>query len=212
MNRQSGAWLEDVTAEEARALFDDGMPVILPLAMGTGGSAPQLALKAETMAVRALAQRLIDRLPIVAAPVLDLAAYSAGASAALSAAIGTPLMLDLVGRLRAAGARRFVLLADGEAASSLEALKAEDLLVVEMGRLGAAPERLPEVPVQGCIGEPQTSILLALDPRSVRMARLGDAAGASAFKGERILDARVRDARAIIVKRWPDLAVPRPRG
>ena len=62
--------------------------------------------------------------------------------------------------------------------------------------------------------------MLALEPGSVRMDRLapdgpfektgatGDPSRATAFKGERILAARVDDMVAAIVKRWPDQAAP----
>ena len=58
--------------------------------------------------------------------------------------------------------------------------------------------------------------MLALEPRSVRMDRLapegdfettaatGDASRASAFKGERLLAARVDDMVAALARRWPD--------
>jgi creatinine amidohydrolase/Fe(II)-dependent formamide hydrolase-like protein len=59
--------------------------------------------------------------------------------------------------------------------------------------------------------------VLALDPRSVRMAELkpaadfnlsaatGDPTRASAFKGERLLAARIDDMVKAIVAKWPDL-------
>ena len=61
--------------------------------------------------------------------------------------------------------------------------------------------------------------MLALEPRSVRMDKLvldgpfeqtgatGDPTRATAFKGERLLAARVDDLVATICHRWPDLGV-----
>jgi len=192
-------------------MFDDRIPVVLPLAMGAAVDSPHLALKAEAMTVRALAQRLIDRLPVVGAPVLDFGVYSAGAGAGLFSAICTALVRELVHRLRTAGGRRFVLLADGAAASTLTALTAEDLLIVEVGRTGRAAERLLEAPEKDRARERLTSILLGVDPRAVRMKRLETTSPASAFKGERLLEARTEDVMATIMARWPDLAASRMR-
>ena len=67
----------------------------------------------------------------------------------------------------------------------------------------------------GHADERETSVMLALEPRSVRMDRLapegdfkttaatGDASRASAFKGERLLAARVDDMVAALARRWP---------
>jgi creatinine amidohydrolase/Fe(II)-dependent formamide hydrolase-like protein len=86
-----------------------------------------------------------------------------------------------------------------------------------MRGLGAAAEALLDVAEGGHADERETSVMLALDPRSVRMDRLapegpfestaatGNASAATAFKGERILAARVRDIVAAIRQRWPDV-------
>ena len=69
----------------------------------------------------------------------------------------------------------------------------------------------------GHADERETSVVLALDPRSVRMDRLaaagdfattgatGDPSRASAFKGERLLAARIDDLVARLVAMWPEL-------
>ena len=97
---------------------------------------------------------------------------------------------------------------------------ATDLLVLHMRGLGAAADRLLDVPEGGHADERETSVMLALDPRSVRMDRLtldgpfeqtgatGDPTRATAFKGERILAARVDDMVAAIARRWPDQGAP----
>jgi creatinine amidohydrolase len=74
-----------------------------------------------------------------------------------------------------------------------------------MRLMGQAAEALVENRDGGHADERETSVMLALDPRSVRMNRLapegpfettgatGDARRATAFKGERLLAARVDD-------------------
>jgi creatinine amidohydrolase/Fe(II)-dependent formamide hydrolase-like protein len=87
-----------------------------------------------------------------------------------------------------------------------------------MRGMGVAADELLAVAEGGHADERETSVMLALDPRSVRMDRLvldgpfertgatGDPTEATAFKGERILAARTDDIIAAIAGRWPDLA------
>jgi creatinine amidohydrolase/Fe(II)-dependent formamide hydrolase-like protein len=82
---------------------------------------------------------------------------------------------------------------------------------------GQAAEALIENKEGGHADERETSVMLALDPRSVRMDKLapagpfessaatGDPRRATAFKGERLLAARVDDMVRSIQARWPDV-------
>ena len=141
----------------------------------------------------------------------------------LSAGTFKSLLVELLGNLRSHGARRLVILNTGvstEKPIDEVAGEAADLLVLHMRGLGGAAEKLLAVADGGHADERETSVMLALDPRSVRMDRLvldgpfertgatGDPRQATAFKGERILAARTDDMVAAIARRWPDL-VPR---
>ena len=89
--------------------------------------------------------------------------------------------------------------------------------MLHMRCLGAAADKLLDEPAGGHADERETSVMLALDPRSVRMDRLapaedfklsaatGDPTRATAFKGERLLAARVDDMVAALQRKWPDL-------
>ena len=131
------------------------------------------------------------------------------------------MLAELLGNLRDHGVSRIVLLNTGvstEKPIDEVAAATDDLLVLHMRGLGAAADRLLDVPEGGHADERETSVMLALEPRSVRMDRLaldgpfektgatGDPSRATAFKGERILAARVDDMTSRIVGRWPDLA------
>ena len=82
---------------------------------------------------------------------------------------------------------------------------------------GHAAEGLIENRDGGHADERETSVMLALDPRGVRMDRLkldgsfeatgatGDPTRATSFKGERLIAARVDDLVAALKKRWPEL-------
>jgi creatinine amidohydrolase/Fe(II)-dependent formamide hydrolase-like protein len=91
-----------------------------------------------------------------------------------------------------------------------------DVLVVHMRLLGGKADSLFDNLEGGHADERETSVVLALDPRSVRMDRLapegdfkttgatGDATRANSFKGERLLAARVDDMVAALKARWPE--------
>ena len=225
MTTDTGVWLEDLTWAEAKAYFDAGALVVVPVGAAAKAHGPHLPLKTDAVTARALAQRLIDRLPVVAAPVVGFGFYPAfttfAGSQHLSADTFKALLAELLGNLRSHGVRRIVILNTGvstEKPIDDVASGAADLLVVHMRGLGGSADKLLAVADGGHADERETSVMLALDPRSVRTDRLvlegpfertgatGDPSRATAFKGERILAARIDDIVTAIVRRWPDLA------
>jgi creatinine amidohydrolase len=160
----------------------------------------------------------------VAAPVVGFGFYPAftafAGSQHLTADTFKALVRDLIGNFRDHGVRRIALINTGVSTERpLDELAAGqgDLLVLHMRLLGQAAERLVENKEGGHADERETSVMLALDPRGVRMDRLaldgpfektgatGDPTRATAFKGERLLAARVDDLVDALVKRWPGL-------
>src|SRR5882757_9052432 len=223
MSANTGVWLEDLTWPEAKARFEAGMPAVIPIGAASKAHGPHLPLKTDALTARTLAQKLIERLPVIAAPVVGFGFYPAFTSFAgsqhLSAATFKALLAELLGNLRSHGVRRLAILNTGvstEKPIDDVAGNAADLLVLHMRELGAAAEKLLAVTAGGHADERETSVMLALEPRSVRMDKLaldgpfektgatGDPTRAGAFKGERILAARVDDMVAAITKRWPD--------
>ena len=223
MTMQSGAWLEDLTWQEAKARFDGGAVVVVPVGAVSKAHGPHLPLKTDALTARALAQRLIERLPVVAAPVVGFGFYPAFTSFAGSQHLGVDtfktLMRELLGNLRGHGVRRIAILNTGVSTEMpLDEVAGElgEVAVLHMRLLGAKAEPLFDNRDGGHADERETSVMLALDPRSVRMDRLapegdfettaatGDASRASAFKGERLLAARVDDMVAALTERWPD--------
>lgn len=223
MTSNTGTWLEDLTWFEAKARFEAGALVVVPIGAAAKAHGPHLPLKTDALTARALAQRLIERLPVVAAPVVGFGYYPAFTSFAgsqhLSANTFKSLLGELLAGLRTHGVRRFVVLNTGVSTEKpLDELASDDLLILHMRDMGSAAEALLDVPEGGHADERETSVMLALDPGSVRMDRLlpggpfertgatGDPSRATAFKGERILAARVDDMMGRIAMRWPDLA------
>jgi creatinine amidohydrolase len=231
MTSQTGTWLEDLTWPEAGERFAAGAPVVVPIGAMAKAHGPHLPLKADALTARALGHRLIERLPVVVAPVVDFGFYPAfvafAGSQHLSEATFRALLSELLDGLRRHGVRRLAILNTGistEKPVDEIASGADDLLVLHMRNLGAAAERLLDAPGGGHADERETSVMLAIEPRSVRMERLapegpfertgatGDASRATAFKGERILSARVDDMVASMCSRWPDLAATPTQG
>src|SRR5216683_250444 len=149
MSANMGAWLEDLTWPEAKARFDSGAAVVVPIGAAAKAHGPHLPLKTDALTARALAQKLIERLPVIAAPVVGFGFYPAFTSFAgsqhLSADTFKALLTELLGNLRGHGVKRIVLLNTGvstEKPIDEVAAGADDLLVLHMRGLGAAADRL----------------------------------------------------------------------
>ena len=157
MSANTGVWLEDLTWLEARARFEAGMPVVIPIGAASKAHGPHLPLKTDALTARGLARQLIERLPVIAAPVVGFGFYPA-----FTAFAGSQHL-------------RIVILNTGvstEKPIDEVAAGATDLLVLHMRGLGAAADRLLDAPEGGHADERETSVMLALEPRSVRMNRL----------------------------------------
>ena len=218
-----GVWLEELTWPEAKAHFDADAVVVIAIGAASKAHGAHLPLKTDALTARALAQRLIERLPVVAAPVVGFGYYPAFTSFAGSQHLGIDtfkaMMRDLIAGFTAHGVRRIALLNSGVSTEQpLDEIAAETgVLVLHMRLMGQGAEHLIDRKEGGHADERETSVVLALDPRSVRMDKLvppadfelsaatGDPTQATAFKGERLLAARVDDMVAALVKQWPDL-------
>lgn len=224
-----GVWLEELTWPEAQERFAAGALVVLPVGAASKAHGAHLPLKTDALTARALAQRLLERLPAVAAPVLGLGYYPAFTRFAGSQHLTDGTFRAVVGEVldgfRQQGAKRFALLNTGVSTEKpLDAVAAQhadtpnfDILVLHMRLMGQTADALIEHKDGGHADERETSVVLALDPRSVRLDRLapaapfeesgatGDPSRATAFKGERLLAARVDDMVNAIGQRWPDL-------
>jgi len=219
-----GAWLEDLTWPEVKARFDADAVVVVPIGAAAKAHGPHLPLKTDALTARALAQGLIERLPVIAAPVLGFGFYPAftgfAGSQHLSADTFKAVVRELIRTLRTQGVRRIALINTGVSTETPldEVAKEVDVLVLHMRLLGQAAEALIEHKEGGHADERETSVMLALEPRSVRMDKLvldgpfeqtgatGDPSRATAFKGERLMAARLDDIVAALTKRWPDLS------
>ena len=117
MPENTVAWLEDLTWPEAKARFDAGTVVVVPIGAAAKAHGPHLPLKTDALTARALGQHLVERLPVVVAPVVGFGFYPAftafAGSQHLSAATFKALLSELLGNLRSHGVKRIVLLNTG---------------------------------------------------------------------------------------------------
>lgn len=175
MNTPRGVWLDDLTRQEATSRFAGHAVAVIPVASRSDLPA-HLPLKTPTLIVGALAQMLAERLDLVVAPVIDAE---------------SPALMGQIETLRRLGAGR--------------------LAVIEL-RLGAGTgcEASGDVLMlrvcdRSDIDEYATSCMMALDPRSVRMALLPPGSRAQAFDGERGMAAEVDVLADRFRAKWPDL-------
>jgi len=70
MSANTGVWLEDLTWPEAKVRFEAGALVVVPVGAASKAHGPHLPLKTDALTARTLAQKLIERLPVIAAPVV----------------------------------------------------------------------------------------------------------------------------------------------
>jgi len=206
-----GVWLEDLTWPEAKVRFDRDDVTVIPVAAASRAHGKYLPLGTDALIARALGQRLIERLPVVVAPVVGFGVHPTSASLAGSQHLRREtfeqMLQELVGGFRAQGARRIALLDVG---TSVEEPPGElgDVLVLRTGNKSAAAEALIECLDGEAASQCETSIVLALAPRSIRpgaSAGPGDPSQATAFKGERLMSAWVDAMATALAVKWPSL-------
>lgn len=185
MNTPRGVWLDDLTREEAASRLAADAVVLLPVVWSRPVQAPShLPIKTAPTIARALAQKLVDRLPVVVAPLLDWEG-DAGAEAPRQ------MLRERLEQLRSRGARRLAILDLGlGGALSADLSTGAPILRVCNG---------------GMADDYATSCMLAVDPRSVRMQLLPDGFGAQAFAGERMMAADVDAAADALAALWSDM-------
>lgn len=174
MTNSPGAWLDDLTLPELQARIDDVSVFVVPV-FGATALPPWLPVKTGASIARAVAQRLVDRLPVIAARETPNEEAPARASG-----------------LKGLGIQRFVVIDASFSGGPCAAPDAATLVV----RAHADASDADEI---------DTSLMYALDPRSIRTGLLPSSSGASAFAGERALDAAVGRVVDALTVRWPDL-------
>ncbi|MBL0898465.1 MAG: hypothetical protein IBJ17_07195 [Reyranella sp.] len=174
MTNPLGAWLDDLTLPELQERLEGDAVFVVPVFAATVPP-PWLPIRTGAAIARAVAQRLVDRLPVIAmheAPQQELTARAAA--------------------LQALGARRFAVLDAGFSGPACAAAPAAAFVA----RVAAGSTDADDI---------DTSLMYALDPRSIRAGLLPPSSRASAFTGERAMADAVERIVAALLVRWPDL-------
>lgn len=186
-------WLEDLTWIEARNRFDAGDVLILPIGAAAKEHGPHLPLRTDATTARAYAERLARRareagLPTLIAPLVPFGYYPAftryAGSQHLSAATFMALLRELLDGFIAQGASRLLLLNTGVSTEApintllgeMHQTSSVRVIAAHLRFLGRDADKWIEVREGGHADERETSVMLAIDGRNVRMDKLPDAA------------------------------------
>ena len=180
--------LEELTWVEARTAIDSGMPVVIPIGAAAKEHGPHLPLRTDATVAAALARRVAEHLPILVAPVVPFGYYPAfvrfAGSQSLSAATFAAVVRELCEGFVSQGARRIALINTGHSTeapintllSELHRSGVARIVAAHLRFLGRSADTWLDDPQGGHADERETSVMLALDGRAVRMDRLPDRA------------------------------------
>ncbi len=176
-----GVWLEDLTWVEAAERFKAGWPVVIPIGARSKEHGHHLPLKTDYLLARELGQRVADALPVVVAPVVDFGYYPAfvnyPGSQNLRADTFIAVLTDLIGNFIDHGVARIAVINTGVSTEMPLRIAVRDIYqdrkvrvaTADIRTLGAAAKGLMKQKLGGHGDESETSMILAIEPKSVRM-------------------------------------------
>lgn len=178
-----GAFLEDLTWPEAGARIAAGAVVLVPVGAAAKEHGPHLPLRTDYLVARELGRRVAEALPILVAPVVSFGYYPAfvryPGSQHLRAETFMALLTDVLTGFVAQGARRLVVVNTGVSTEAPLRIVVRDfyaahgvrVAVADLATLGRAVQPRLKQKLGGHADELETSLVLAIDPGAVRMAR-----------------------------------------
>ncbi len=225
-----GVFLENCTWLEAEALLKPETIVLIPLGAAAKEHGPHMLLSTDHILAEYLTNRVCERAEVVVAPLVNYHFYPAfveyPGSVSLRLETARDLLIDICRSLGAFGPQRFYVLNTG--VSTLRALKPAAEMLANDGIILHYTDLLKVLgPIEHAIAEQdggthadeiETSMLLAIAPETVKMARAtrdyhpgpgpltrtlgnpgvysptgiyGDATLATAEKGRRVLEVLV---------------------
>ena len=176
-----GAWLEDLTWVEAGERFKAGQPVVIPIGARSKEHGHHLPLKTDYLLARALGQRVADALPVVVAPVVDFGYYPAfvayPGSQNLRSETFVALLTDVIGNFIDHGVTRIAVINTGVSTEMPLRIAVRDIYqdrkvrvaTADIRTLGGATKGLMKQKLGGHGDENETSMILAIEPKSVKM-------------------------------------------
>jgi creatinine amidohydrolase len=183
-NERRGLLVAEVSWDAIDSALAGGAVAVLPIGAAAKEHGRHLPMNADWLLAEWLAQRLVERLPVVVWPTLAYGYYPAfteyPGSVSLRATTFRALIEDIAAGIFGSGATLLVIVNTGiSTVAPLEALRAA---AAEAGRIAlahvwqgtglrAAAGALREEARGGHAGEIETSVLLAIAPEQVDMAR-----------------------------------------
>ncbi len=179
----AGVWLQDLTWPEAKARFDEGAVVLVPVGAASKEHGHHLPLETDALLARHLAARVMATLPVVVAPVVGFGYYPAfvryPGSQHLRSETFIALMTDILRKFVDDGVERLAVLNTGVSTEAPLRIVVRDLYAATGVRVGVADLRLLGKRSAAGLGqrlgghadEAETSMVLSIAPGRVRMAR-----------------------------------------
>lgn len=178
-----GALLEDLTWPEAGARITADAVVVLPVGGAAKEHGPHLPLRTDYLVARELGRRVAEALPVLVAPVISFGYYPAfvryPGSQHLRAETFMALVTDLLTGFVRQGVRRLAIINTGVSTEAPIRIVVRDfyaehgirVAVADLGTLGRAVRPRLRQKLGGHADELETSLVLAIEPDAVRMAR-----------------------------------------
>jgi creatinine amidohydrolase len=176
-----GVWLEDLTWREAAGKLRAGWPVVIPIGARAKEHGHHLPLKTDYLVAREFGRRIAEALPVVVAPVVDFGYYPAfvnyPGSQHLRADTFVAVLTDLIGNFIDHGVTRIAVVNTGVSTEAPLRMAVRDIYQTRKVRvattdirlLGGATRKLMKQKIGGHGDEQETSMILAIEPDSVRM-------------------------------------------
>lgn len=229
---RAGVFLADLTWKEAEARFRADAVVVVPVGAAAKEHGPHLPLDTDCRTAKELGRRIAARLPVVVAPVIGFGFYPAFTAFAGSQHLTTEtfqaLVRELLGNLIDHGVTRIAIVNTGvstekplrQAVDAIEAARGISVMQIDLRLIGRDADVVLQQRGGGHADEHETSVMLAIAPEAVRMdlapsqaegdglsadGTSGNPSLATRAKGERILDATMRDLVAVLTTRFPEL-------
>lgn len=178
-----GVWLEDLTWPEAKSWFDRGAPVVVPIGAISKEHGHHLPLKTDWLLARDLARRVGEKLPVVLAPVVSFGYYPAfvryPGSQHLSAGTFSAILTEILAKFVRDGVKRLAVINTGVSTEPVLRIVVRDFYethgvrvhTADIRMLGKKTRGLTQQKLGGHADEAETSMILAIEPKSVRLDR-----------------------------------------
>jgi creatinine amidohydrolase len=179
----TGVWLENLTWPEAKARFDAGAVVVVPIGAIAKEHGHHLPLNTDYLVARDLAGRIADSLPVVVAPVVSFGYYPAfvryPGSQHLNAATFQALLHEIFAKFIRDGVRRLAVINTGVSTEQPLRIVVRELYessgvrvhTADIRTLGRKTRGLMRQKLGGHGDEAETSMIMAIAPDAVHLER-----------------------------------------